>query len=131
MFMSIIDTTIYVIVLACCVFTLGYAVGVFRKPKRKQTLFVYCPKCKNELISSNSLVEDNGYIVKYKCDKCGNISFWDFASYPIPYLITCADDCEYFYIDKFGVVGCDQECFCDPDTMTLFRKRVKKSVYEE
>ena len=131
MVMSIIDVVIYVMVLACCVFILGCSAGIFRKPKRNQTLFVYCPKCKNELVSSNSLVEDNGYIVKYKCDKCGNISFWDFASYPIPYLITCADDCEYFYIDKFGGVGCDQECFCDPDTMVRFKKRVKKSVYEE
>lgn len=118
-------------VLACCVSALGCIVGIFRKPKRNQTLFVYCPKCKNELVSSNSLVKDDGYIVKYKCDKCVNISFWDFASYPLPYLITCADDCEYFYIDKFGIAGCDQECFCDPDAMTLFRKRVKKSVYEE
>lgn len=103
----------------------------YRLKFKNQTCFVYCPKCRNELVSSNSLVEDNGYIVKYKCDKCGNISFWDFASYPMPYLITCANDCEYFYIDKFGLAGCDQECFCDPDTMVKFKKRVKKSVYEE
>lgn len=30
----------------------------------------YCPKCRNELVSSNSFVEDVDGIVKYRCDYC-------------------------------------------------------------
>lgn len=81
--MNGIEFAVCVTILLVCIvmfdsiiITLEHIFRRFRKPKRKQTLFVYCPKCKNELVSSNSLVEDNGHIVKYKCDKCGNISCW-------------------------------------------------------
>ena len=57
------------------------------KQSRKQTCFVYCPRCHNELVSSESFVEDHDGIVEYKCDKCGEVSFWDFAHYPVPYLL--------------------------------------------
>lgn len=101
--------------------------GKFKK--RKQTCFVYCPKCRNELVSSNSFVEDKDGIVKYKCDKCGNISFWDFVHYPVPYLRTCAYDCKHFYTDKTGHdCGCDYESFCSPDTMTMFEIRREEDI---
>lgn len=45
---------------------------------RKQTTFCYCPKCRNELTSSDSFVYEIDGIVKYRCDKCRNVSFWDF-----------------------------------------------------
>lgn len=95
-----------------------------RKPK--QTCFVYCPMCQNELVSSDSFVEDKDGIIKYKCDNCGNVSFWDFAHYPVPYLRTCAMDCKHSYIDKFGCCHCnyEDEKECDPDTMVKFEQRV-------
>ena len=102
-------------------------VGVYIEARRppKQTCFVYCPKCRNELVSSNSFVEDKDGIVKYKCDKCGNISFWDFIHYPVPYLRTCADNCKHFYIDKTGHdYGCFLEKECNPDTMIKFEPRM-------
>lgn len=88
----------------------------FRKPK--QTCFVYCPKCRNELTSSTSFVEDKDGIVKYKCYKCGNISFWDFIHYPVPYLRTCAKDCRHCQFDKIGKAYCDK--VCNPDSMVKF-----------
>ena len=101
-----------------------------RLKKRKQTCFVYCPRCKNELVSSNSFVEDKDGIVKYKCDKCGNVSFWDFAYYPVPYLRTCASDCEHFAIED-TYYGCTRKGACDPDSMVEFKQRWWKVKCEE
>lgn len=58
--------------------------------QKKQRTFCYCTKCNNELISSNSFVEDVDGIVKYQCSNCGNVTFWDFAHFPVPFLRTCA-----------------------------------------
>lgn len=98
--------------------------GTVRK-KPKQTCFVYCPRCRNELVSSNSFIEDRDGIVKYKCDKCGIVSFWDFAHYPVPYLRTCAGDCRHFYMDKTSHnYWCRHRLSCDPDTMIEFEPRI-------
>ena len=99
--------------------------NLFKKLKKpKQTCFVYCPKCKNELISSGSFVEDNDGIVKYKCSGCGNGSFFVFIHYPVPYLRTCASDCKHFYIDETGHDrGCLLKSSCSPDTMVEFEPR--------
>lgn len=101
--------------------------GILRNRKKKPKLytFIYCPKCNNELISSDSFVEDNDAIIKYQCKECGNISFWDFAHYPVPVLRSCSD-CYYFEADKFGRGYCDQDC--DPNTQVKF---VYKSQYCE
>lgn len=132
--MSFID------ILACIgIICLGYLfytimIGIFDlvdgtvRKKPKQTCFVYCPRCRNELVSSNSFVEDKDGIVKYKCDKCGNISFFDFIHYPVPYLRTCAGDCRYFWEDKFGRPNCDYEKECNPDTMSKFEPRIDRKV---
>lgn len=91
---------------------------ILREPQ--QHCYVYCPKCKNELVSSNSLEWDNGWMVKYRCDICGEVSFWDFARFPVPYLLTCAKDCKHFWEDNFGYPNCDYEGECSPDTMVRF-----------
>lgn len=44
--------------------------------KKGQRTFCYC-KCGNELVSSDSFVEDTDYVY-YKCSKCGRKSKWDF-----------------------------------------------------
>lgn len=95
-----------------------------KRRKYKQTCFVYCPKCRNELVSSNSFIEDKDGIVKYKCDKCGNISFWDFIHYPVPYLRTCAENCKHFVMGKTGLSWCKYTLSCDPDTMVKFEPRM-------
>lgn len=87
---------------------------------QNQGCVIYCPKCRNELISSGSFVEDNDGIVKYKCTICENISFWDFIHYPIPYLRTCADCC-HLYFNSGGGCECEISGQCDPDTMTKFK----------
>lgn len=40
--------------------------------------------------------------------------------YPVPVLRTCADDCEHFYMDKFGRGNCSKHYICSPDTMYEF-----------
>jgi hypothetical protein len=98
-----------------------------RRKKPKQTCFVYCPRCHNELVSSNSFVEDKDGIVKYECDKCGKISFWDFIHYPVPYLRTCEADCKYGYEDEYGYSHCksdNDDCF--PHNMIGFEPRIKE-----
>jgi len=57
-----------------------------REIKRSQNAFVYCPKCENELISSQSFVSEEE-VVTYKCTKCGEVSKWDFDICPIPVLL--------------------------------------------
>lgn len=90
---------------------------------KKQRTFIYCPKCHNELISSDSFVEDKGGIVKYKCEKCGNISFWDFIHYPIPYLRTCYE-CIHIADNSDGSCECCISKHCDPDTMIKYEPRI-------
>ena len=53
--------------------------------KREQRCFCYCPKCNNELISSNSFVSDEEFVT-YKCVECGEVSKWIF-DVPTPILI--------------------------------------------
>ncbi len=101
----------------------------YRMKFHKQTCFVYCPKCKNELVSSNSFIEDKDGIVKYECDKCGNISFLDFIHYPIPYLRTCANNCVNCKIDDFGQPYCNEDC--SPDTMVKFQQRYYSVGWED
>jgi hypothetical protein len=62
--------------------------------------------------------------VKYKCSECGNVSFFDFLHYPVPYLRTCASDCKHFYIDETGHdYGCLLKDSCDPSSMVEFEPR--------
>ena len=97
----------------------------FRKRKQKQYTFVHCPKCNNELISSNSFIKDDDGIIKYKCKICGNVSFWDFVHYPIPILRTCGD-CHFFECDDFGNKNCSSPKACIPDTQCSF---IQKGTY--
>lgn len=58
--------------------------------RAKQKTFCYCPRCKNELISSDSYIEDkskNSFYTYFKCKKCGNTSIWDFNP-PVPILVS-------------------------------------------
>ena len=93
--------------------------------KIKQTTFIYCPKCRNELIYNGNLIEDNDGIIKHKCSKCGDISFWDFMFFPLPILRTCAD-CKYLKKDKFGAPHCDEEY--SPDTQEKFIYKTKENI---
>ena len=99
---------------------LGALISTFLifKKNHKQTCFVYCPRCHNELVSSESFVEDHDGIVEYKCDNCGEVSFWDFAHYPVPYLL------EYDINTYPSVYLWMNEDECDPDTMVKFEQRV-------
>ena len=90
-----------------------------RRLLQKQGCVIYCPKCRNELISSNSWIEDNNGIVKYKCTKCGTISFWDFIHFPVPYLRTCYE-CVHIADNSDGSCECCIPKQCNPDTMVKY-----------
>lgn len=92
-----------------------------RRSNNKQRTFIYCPKCNKELIKNGQFIEDNDSIVKYRCSRCGNISFWDFGSFPVPMLRTCGH-CNHLICDKFGCPYCEKEerKECDPDTQVMF-----------
>lgn len=94
------------------------------KRKPKQTTYCYCPECNNELVSSNSFVEDVDGIVKYRCDKCGEITFWDFIHYPVPMLRTC-EDCHFLITNDKGYSWCNM-IKCSQDTQKAF---VYKGTY--
>ena len=56
--------------------------------KKEQTTFIYC-KCGNEMCSDGSFISDtydkNGdNHVKYKCEKCGMESDFNFDIAPVP-----------------------------------------------
>lgn len=89
--------------------------------KNKQHTFIYCPKCINEMIKNGRFIEDNDGIVKYKCSKCGEITFWDFGNFPVPMLRTCGH-CNHLIYDKFGCPYCEKENVgeCSPDTQVGF-----------
>ena len=50
--------------------------------KPKQTFFLYCPRCDNELCSSKSFVSDTEEGVKYQCSACDLVSLWNFDLIP-------------------------------------------------
>ena len=52
---------------------------------KKQTTFIYCPNCNNELIRNGNLIKDTD-LVYYKCSKCGVNSKWLFDA-PTPILM--------------------------------------------
>ena len=96
--------------------------------KNKQHTFIYCRKCNNELVKNGQFIEDNDGIIKYRCSKCGNISFWDFANFPVPMLRTCGD-CAHLIVDEFGYPYCEKENRrkCSPDTQVSFEYKLKDS----
>ena len=60
-----------------------------KKSVYKQTTFIKCEKCGNELCGSNSFVSDtydenNDNHVLYKCSKCGYECDYNFDVFPIP-----------------------------------------------
>lgn len=55
----------------------GRIVAKIKRKKIKQTLWVYCPGCKEDLCSNGSFVKDEEF-VEYKCTNCGRDSRWDF-----------------------------------------------------
>lgn len=56
------------------------------KKKPTQTLWCFCPACKVDLCSNDSLIYDDVEVV-YKCKGCGNVSWWNFDIAPCPILI--------------------------------------------
>jgi len=58
----------------------GRIVAKLKKKKTNQTLWVYCPGCKNDLCSNNSFVKDTNFVY-YACTNCGRESRWDFDTY--------------------------------------------------
>lgn len=115
------------ILLAIVIIAMGSAVlkiTCSSKNKDKQYTFIYCPKCRNELVKNGQFIEDNDGIVKYKCSKCGWVSIWDFASCPAPILRTC-EYCKHLSRDKFGVPHCEIEACgdCGPITQQMFKPK--------
>lgn len=91
-----------------------------KKRRKNQTTFIHCPRCRNEMVANGRVVWERDGIVKYQCSFCGDISFWDFVSYPVPYLRTCGD-CVNLKKDDFGGAYCPRNCA--PDTQVCFECR--------
>lgn len=112
------------ILLVAIVVILGHTISEIiqnHRLKKKRYTFVYCPKCNNELVKNGQFIEDNDGIIKYRCSKCGIISFWDFGNFPVPMLRTCGH-CNHLICDKFGCPYCEKEKRkeCSPDTQIIF-----------
>lgn len=112
------------ILLSAIIILLGFRISEIinnRRLKKKQYTFVYCSKCNNELIKNGQFIEDNDGIVKYRCSKCGTISFWDFAHFPVPMLRTCGY-CEHLIDEGLSTPYCEKENVgeCSPDTQVWF-----------
>lgn len=95
--------------------------------KRRQHVFMYCPKCNNELIKNGTIIEPGRDIVKCMCNRCGNISFWDIAHYPVPVIRTCAD-CIHMELNNCGEATCEENC--SPNTQICFEYRGCKAKGE-
>lgn len=71
-------------------------------PAFKQTTFVYCPGCRQELVNGRNRIVMDTDLVRYFCGECNTISAWMFDA-PVPLLI------DSFYSDpsdwlKYGTV---------------------------
>lgn len=120
------------ILLAAIVIILGFKISELinnHRLKKKQYTFIYCPKCRNEMIKNGKFIEDNDGIVKYCCSKCGIISFWDFGNFPVPMLRTCGH-CEHLIDEGLGTPYCKKENVgeCSPDTQVRFECKRKETL---
>ena len=93
-----------------------------KKERHQQHIFIYCPRCRNEMIKNGHFISDNGGIIKYECSKCGNVSFWDFVNFPVPYLRTCGD-CVYVRYDDIGKPYCDKNCAPSSQNKFIYKIR--------
>lgn len=112
------------ILLAAIIIILGHTIVEFinnHRNKHRQYTFIYCPKCRNEMVKNGQFIEDNDGIVKYSCSKCGTISFWDFGNFPVPMLRTCGY-CKHLIDEGLGTPYCEKENVgeCSPDTQVGF-----------
>lgn len=112
------------IVLASIIIMIGFRISELinnHRLKKKQYTFIYCPKCRNEMIKNGQFIEDIDGIVKYRCSKCGTISLWDFGNFPVPMLRTCGH-CEHLIDEGLGTPYCEKENVgeCSPDTQVGF-----------
>lgn len=112
------------ILLAAIIIMIGFRISELinnRRLKKKQYTFIYCPKCRNEMIKNGQFIEDSGGIVKYRCSKCGLVTFWDFGNFPVPMLRSCGY-CRYLIDDGLGDSYCEKEnCEeCSPNTQVAF-----------
>lgn len=59
----------------------------FPKPQQIPRTQVFCPGCKNDLVSDDDsrVWEGEDYLIYYSCDECGTQSRWDF-DLPVPVL---------------------------------------------
>jgi hypothetical protein len=62
------------------------------KKKVEQHTWCFCPACKVDLCSNDSLIYDGNEFsneVVYKCKErgCGNVSWWNFDIAPFPVLV--------------------------------------------
>ena len=58
------------------------------RAKVKQTCWVWCPTCRNELTADDeSLYHYEMGLVVYGCAECGTVSKWDLRDAPAPLLI--------------------------------------------
>ncbi|SDG64762.1 hypothetical protein SAMN05660368_02980 [Marvinbryantia formatexigens] len=96
--------------------------------KHMQYVFMYCPKCGNELIKNGVVLEPGRDTVKYMCNRCGVISFWDIAHYPVPVIRTCAD-CVHMKLNNCGEAVCEENC--SSNTQTCFEYRSCKAEGEK
>jgi len=79
-------SSIIITLLMAAVLTLIFDVlGSKHRKQPEQATACFCPKCRNELISSGSFVSDKE-LVTYKCVICEEVSMWYFDA-PVPLLI--------------------------------------------
>lgn len=68
--------------------------NVFKK-KSTQTCFVYCPGCKQDLVSRvgvdgtklHDKTDQGEKYLEYLCGLCKTSSWWDFDTFPVPIVV--------------------------------------------
>lgn len=61
-------------------------------PRTKQTTWVYCPGCKQELVGGTQRQVLDTDVVRYYCMRCLTVSVWEFDA-PVPLLL------DSYYLD--------------------------------
>jgi len=74
------------------------------KKNNSQRTFIYCPHCKNELVSSNSIIRDvyvHDYnVVHYRCSECSFNSYWNLDH---PAIFQVDDETAKLYKQKYKI----------------------------
>lgn len=94
----IVDHILGIFIGVLLILTIISVCSILKGRNDSQTCFVYCPGCKQDLVSRvgvdgtklHDKTDQGEKYLEYKCGICKTSSWWDFDSYPLPVAVSAS-----------------------------------------